>query len=116
MSTEHPLPMNRIYLLNPSQSLDAGDRRLTGFRPPLFDNPATVDSPWVHAVDPAKFATSFGPLHDFGPPPSSAPTFRRSPATARPVHHPARRAPGRPVHRPGRQAALEAMLHQFQPA
>ena len=42
MSTEHPLPMDRIYLLNPGQSLDVGDRRLTGFRPPLFDNPATV--------------------------------------------------------------------------
>ena len=42
MSTEHPLPMNRIHLLNPDQFLDAGDRRLTGFRPPLFDNPATV--------------------------------------------------------------------------
>ena len=42
MSAERPLPMNRIYLLNPGQSLDVGDRRLTGFRPPLFDNPATV--------------------------------------------------------------------------
>jgi glyoxylase-like metal-dependent hydrolase (beta-lactamase superfamily II) len=42
MSAEHPLPMNRVHLLNPGQSLDAGDRRLTGFRPPLFDNPATV--------------------------------------------------------------------------
>ncbi|MEY9877156.1 glyoxylase-like metal-dependent hydrolase (beta-lactamase superfamily II) [Streptacidiphilus sp. MAP12-33] len=42
MSTEHPLPMDRIYLLNPGQSLDVGDRTLTGFRPPLFDNPATV--------------------------------------------------------------------------
>ncbi|HZZ53312.1 MAG TPA: MBL fold metallo-hydrolase [Trebonia sp.] len=42
MSAEHPLPLNRIYLLNPGQTLDAGDRRLTGFRPPLFDNPATV--------------------------------------------------------------------------
>ena len=42
MSTERPLPMDRVYLLNPGQSLDAGDRRLIGFRPPLFDNPATV--------------------------------------------------------------------------
>src|SRR5262249_46228424 len=39
---EHPLPMERVYLLNPGQSLDVGDRTLTGFRPPLFDNPATV--------------------------------------------------------------------------
>jgi metallo-beta-lactamase superfamily protein len=42
MSCEHPLPMDRVYLLNPGQVLDVGDRRLTGFRPPLFDSPATV--------------------------------------------------------------------------
>jgi hypothetical protein len=42
MSCERPLPMDRLYLLNPGQSLDVGDRTLTGFRPPLFDNPATV--------------------------------------------------------------------------
>jgi hypothetical protein len=42
MSTESPLPLDRVFLLNPGQSLDVGDRTLTGFRPPLFDNPATV--------------------------------------------------------------------------
>jgi len=42
MSTERPLPMNRLYFLNPGQSLDVGDRVLTAFRPPLFDSPATV--------------------------------------------------------------------------
>lgn len=42
LSTERPVPMDRVYLLNPGQSLDVGDRTLTGFRPPLFDNPATV--------------------------------------------------------------------------
>ena len=42
LSTERPLPMDRVYLLNPGQSLDVGDRTLRGFRPPLFDNPATV--------------------------------------------------------------------------
>lgn len=42
MSTEHPLPMDRVYFLNPGQSLDVGDRTLHAFRPPLFDNPATV--------------------------------------------------------------------------
>ncbi len=42
MSAEHPLPLDRVHLLNPGQSLDVGDRTLTGFRPPLFDNPATV--------------------------------------------------------------------------
>ncbi|MEU1867084.1 MBL fold metallo-hydrolase [Streptomyces gardneri] len=42
MTTERPLPMNRVYFLNPGQSLDVGDRTLHAFRPPLFDNPATV--------------------------------------------------------------------------
>ncbi len=42
MSTEWTVPLDRVYLLNPGQSLDVGDRTLTGYRPPLFDNPATV--------------------------------------------------------------------------
>ncbi|MGA7989030.1 MAG: MBL fold metallo-hydrolase [Candidatus Dormiibacterota bacterium] len=42
MSTERPLPLDRVYLLNPGQRLDVGDRTLFAFRPPLFDNPATV--------------------------------------------------------------------------
>lgn len=42
MSTERPLPMDRLYLINPGQTLNVGDRTLTAFRPPLFDSPATV--------------------------------------------------------------------------
>jgi len=42
MSTERPLPLDRVYLLNPGQSLSVGDRSLHAFRPPLFDSPATV--------------------------------------------------------------------------
>lgn len=42
MSTERPLPLDRVHLLNPGQALDVGDRRLFAFRPPLFDNPATT--------------------------------------------------------------------------
>ena len=42
MSTERPLPLDRVYLLNPGESLNVGDRTLTAFRPPLFDSPATV--------------------------------------------------------------------------
>ncbi|HKC27250.1 MAG TPA: MBL fold metallo-hydrolase, partial [Jatrophihabitans sp.] len=42
MSTERPLPMDRVYLLNPGQRLDVGDRTLTGIRPPLWDSAATV--------------------------------------------------------------------------
>lgn len=42
MSTERPLPIDRLYLRNPGETLDVGDRTLHAFRPPLFDNPATV--------------------------------------------------------------------------
>ncbi|MFC9294219.1 MBL fold metallo-hydrolase [Streptomyces sp. NPDC057011] len=42
MSCERPVPLDRVYFLNPGQSLDVGDRTLHAFRPPLFDNPATV--------------------------------------------------------------------------
>src|SRR6476660_7241956 len=42
LSTARPLPLDRVHLLNPGQSLDVGDRQLSGLRPPLFDNPATV--------------------------------------------------------------------------
>jgi hypothetical protein len=42
MSTERTVPPNRLYLLNPGQSLDVGDRTLTAFRPPLYDSPATI--------------------------------------------------------------------------
>lgn len=42
LSIEHPVPPDRVHLLNPGQSLDVGDRTLTAFRPPLFDSPATT--------------------------------------------------------------------------
>jgi glyoxylase-like metal-dependent hydrolase (beta-lactamase superfamily II) len=32
----------RMYLLNPGQSLDLGDRSITAFRPPAYDSPATT--------------------------------------------------------------------------
>ena len=151
MAAEHPLPVNRIYLLNPGQSLDAGDRRLTGFRPPLFDSPATVgvldtstgaclssdcfgaplptpglataedaaavnpdelraaqllwatvDSPWVHATDPAKLAASLGPLRDFDPSVIlSAPPAAGHQPQRHLVRDLARRAAGLTLHRPG---------------
>ena len=42
MSIETPLPLDRVYLLNPGQTLDLGDRSLTAFRPPLYDSPVTT--------------------------------------------------------------------------
>ena len=42
LGLEHEISPDRIYLLNPGQSLDVGDRALRAFRPPLFDSPATT--------------------------------------------------------------------------
>ena len=36
------LPSERMYLLNPGQSLDVGDRKLTAITPPTFDAPETT--------------------------------------------------------------------------
>jgi hypothetical protein len=37
-----PLPMDRVHLVNPGQTITVGDRRLTALRPPVFDNPITT--------------------------------------------------------------------------
>jgi hypothetical protein len=43
LTVEFPVPMDRLHLLNPGQSLDVGGgRSLHAFRPPLFDSPMTV--------------------------------------------------------------------------
>jgi hypothetical protein len=42
LSVERRIRRDRVFLLNPGQSLDLGDRTLTAFRPPLYDSPATI--------------------------------------------------------------------------
>jgi flavorubredoxin len=42
MSLAAPLPMDRVFLVNPGQTVDVGDRTLTAVRPPAFDNPITT--------------------------------------------------------------------------
>lgn len=37
-----PLPMDRVHLINPGQSVAIADRRLTAVKPPVFDNPITT--------------------------------------------------------------------------
>lgn len=37
-----PLPMERVHLVNPGESITVGDRTLTAWKPPLFDNPITT--------------------------------------------------------------------------
>jgi len=165
MSTERPLPMERVYLLNPGQSLDLGDRHLTGFRPPLFDSPATVgildsstgvclssdcfgaplpsaelatagdaaatdptdlraaqllwaavDSPWVHAVHPARFAATVAPLREFAP--SAVFSTHLPPVTAdtTDLFDMLLAAPDAGPFVGPDQVALEAMLREFEPA
>ena len=42
MSLVDPLPLDRVYLLNPGEKITLGDRTLTAIRPPAFDNPSTT--------------------------------------------------------------------------
>ena len=36
-----PMPLDRVYLVNPGQAVDVGDRTLTAVKPPAFDSPIT---------------------------------------------------------------------------
>lgn len=112
MSLSRPLPPDRVYLLNPGQSIGVGDRTLTAIRPPTYDAPettgfydpmsaalfsadsfgalmsepvdsaaeigdedlregmvrwATVDSPWLHMIDTAKFTNTLNFVRGLSP-------------------------------------------------
>lgn len=164
LSTERPLPLDRVHLLNPGQRLDVGDRELSGLRPPLFDNPATVgvvdhrtgalfssdcfgaplptgelalagdvrevdpddlrggqllwagvDSPWVHTVDPAKYRATVDPIRAIDPSTifsTHLPPARGLNESLLAMLH---EAPDSPPFVGPDQAALEAMLAQFEP-
>ena len=42
LSTVWPVPMDRLYAINPGDSLEVGDRTLKAAMPPLFDNPMST--------------------------------------------------------------------------
>jgi flavorubredoxin len=42
MSAYIPLPMDRVNFLNPGEKMTVGDRTLTAFKPPVYDNPSTT--------------------------------------------------------------------------
>lgn len=42
ISLFNPLPLDRVYLLNPGQSLNVGDRTLAAVKPPSYDAPETT--------------------------------------------------------------------------
>ena len=77
---------------------------------------ATVDSPWVHTVDPAKFADSFGTLRDFSPVAVLSTHLPPVTGDSTALFATLLDAPSACPFTGPDQAALEAMLHQFQPA
>jgi len=108
-----PIPMERAYLINPGQRITLGNRTLTAFKPPAFDNPvttgfhddstdflfssdcfgamlqtdipqrasdlsegelrqgqvfwATVDSPWLHNIDPSLLGKQLNTIREMEP-------------------------------------------------
>ena len=42
LSLSMPLPMDRVRIVNPGESVTLSDRTLNAFRPPSFDNPSTT--------------------------------------------------------------------------
>jgi flavorubredoxin len=42
MGLTAPLPMDRVFLVNPGETVTLGNRTLTAFKPPVFDNPCTT--------------------------------------------------------------------------
>jgi flavorubredoxin len=42
MGLSAPLPLDRVYLVNPGEKITVGDRTLTAVKPPVFDNPSTT--------------------------------------------------------------------------
>ncbi len=42
MSLFQPLPLDRVYLLNPGETLSLGDREVAAVKPPTFDAPETT--------------------------------------------------------------------------
>ncbi len=42
LALKYSILMHRVYWLNPGESIQLGDRKLTALRPPLFDNPTTI--------------------------------------------------------------------------
>jgi hypothetical protein len=162
MSCEWAIPLNRVFLLNPGQALDVGDRRLHCFRPPLFDNPSTtgflddrtgalfssdcfgavmpseelatsadiravgdqvrdlqllwasVDSPWIHEVDQARFRATVDPIRAMG---ASAVFSTHLPPVQQPddrLFETALLAPETPPFVGPDQTALEALLATFE--
>lgn len=69
MSLFAPLPMDRVNFVNPGETVTLGDRTLTAFRPPAFDNPSTTGF-YEHRSGALFSSDCFGAL--LGDPPQDA--------------------------------------------
>jgi hypothetical protein len=165
LSTECPLPMDRVHLLNPGQTIAVGDRVLRSFRPPLFDSPATtgfqdlstgvvfssdcfgaplptadlagcddvravppsdlqagqllwatVDSPWVHTVDPVRYRATVDPVRAMAAPAVFSSHLPPAPACSDRLLDTITLAPQADPFVGPDQRALEEMLASFEPA
>lgn len=158
LSLFHPVPLDRVFLLNPGQTLSVGDRALTAMRPPTYDAPettgffdsqsgaffsadsfgalmsepvenaaeigpedlrqgmvtwTTVDSPWLHEIDPVRFGATLNAVRDLSPSiilSSHLPAARGMNDTL--LGHLAAARTAEPFVGPD-QPALEAMLRQL---
>lgn len=164
LATERPLPLDRVYLLNPGQKLNVGDRTLHAFRPPLYDSPATVgfyddrsracftsdcfgatlpsadlagaseigdvphdvlragqlmwatvDSPWVHTIDPAGYLGTIEPLRAMDPEVIFSAHLPPAEGRGADFFEMLTQAPGADPYVGPDQRALEAMLAGFEP-
>ncbi len=164
LSLDFAIPPERVFLLNPGQSLDVGDRRITAFRPPVYDSPATtgftddrngtcfssdcfgapmasadlisvddiaavthedlvaaqrlwatVDSPWVTTVDRKTFRASLEPLRRLDPPVVLSSHLPPAHEATTQLLDTLETAPEAEQFVGPDQAALEALLAQFEP-
>ncbi|MGE0060221.1 MAG: MBL fold metallo-hydrolase [Dehalococcoidia bacterium] len=42
LSLTRQIPLDRLYFVNPGETLDLGDRQIVAVKPPTFDNPSTT--------------------------------------------------------------------------
>lgn len=77
---------------------------------------ATVDSPWVHTVDPAKYAASFQTVREFGPSVVLSTHLPPVKGNVNGLFRTMLDAPQADVFTGPDQAALEAVLRGFEPA
>jgi hypothetical protein len=61
MGLTAPLPIDRVYFVNPGETLTLGNRKLTAIKPPTFDNPCTTGF-YDHTSGTLFSADSFGAL------------------------------------------------------